>query len=403
MTLRPTRFRRVLLAWEHGQNFGHLARLRAIAGHLGKLGIEVAWAAPPQALGAVAEQAAGDWLAVSPRLAEPPSSDARQGMAAQSFADVLQSLGFGEEARLRGAIRRWLSIFEQARADAVVLDYAPAAQLAALCAGLPAAQITNGFDAPPASCPLFGITARGAMLERRNARRLEHLDDVIHRTARSFGRPSGEALESLLRYPVRWYDCISEGDPYGPRADVAHVGPIGSMPNAESIDWPAGPGSAPRVFVYLREAACVTATLEGLEHARARVVCVWPDASEEALARVRKAGCAVVTHAVEPRSLLRECDAVINYGSAAFVNMALLAGKPQLMLPTDAEKWLIAHRVAKQNLGCVSAWPFSAEALATGIERVLDKRAESRLATLDTAQYRYLGDQLPIELAKFLS
>lgn len=353
---------RVLVAWEHGRNFGHVARLTAVAGWLKQAGADIVWALPPGWADAEPFRSGPHRCVPAPSIV--PSRAGSQG-AAQSFADVLASFGFLDAAALQATVRRWLDLFDRLAVDRIVLDYAPAAQLAALLRGLPALQITNGFDAPPAECPLFGIGMRGPMLERRNARQMAELDRSIAAVAQALGRAAGASLRELLAYPARCYDCIAETDPYGPRADGVYVGPLGQPPETASVPWPEGAAEAPKVFIYLRAEAQVDRVLAALQRMGALAIVAWPDASAQALAARERAGLRLVNCAVNLREVLPQCAAVVNYGSTTLVCQALLAGKPQMMWPADAEKWLVARRVEQVGAG-VAVGPVATEVVVEG-------------------------------------
>jgi len=397
-----TRPRRILLAWEHGRNLGHLSRLGAIAGLLAQSGTETAWAVPPAHLDAIKLGGNVRWYGASPHAAPTPTPTPNAGTPVRSFADVLAALGFVDETSLRRTVESWLQLFKDSNADGVVLDYAPAAQLAALLADLPAAQITNGFDAPPPHCPVFGIDVRGPMLDRRNAQQVAQLDRSIDSVARSLGRATGSSLNALLRYPTRWYDCTEEADPYGPRSDGVYVGPTGQPEQAVQVDWPEGAADAPKVFVYLRDEAQVNAVLQALGRAGARVICAWPGASASALAQRRGPSRTVVGCAIDLSTVLQECDTVVNYGSTTLVNQALLAGKPQLMLPTDVEKWLVARRVAAQRTGIVARWPVTDDSLVAALHGLLhDPHIRGQAVGIRERQ-RGLNSRFPQEMARFV-
>lgn len=391
---------RILLAWEHGRNLGHLSRLGAIAGLLAQSGSEIAWAVPPAYLDATKLCGKAQWCGASPRAPALPAPADRT--PARSFADVLAAYGFTDEEKLRRTVESWLQLFKDSEADSVVLDYAPAAQLAALLANLPAAQITNGFDAPPPHCPVFGIDVRGPMLDRRNAQQVERLNCTIDSVARSLGRTAGSSLDALLRYPTRWYDCTQEADPYGPRDDGVYVGPTGHPEQTLQVGWPEGAADAPKVFVYLRGEAQVAAVLDALRCIDARVICAWPGADNDAIQRMNGPGRTVAGCAVDLSTVLHECDAVVNYGSTTFVNQALLAGKPQMMLPTDVEKWLVASRVVAQGGGLAVRWPIAGDALKAVLRRLLhDPHMQEQAPGIGRGRAG-LAIRLPDEVTRFV-
>ena len=344
---------RVLIAWEHGRHLGHLTRLLALAEELRTQGAEVVWALPahqPQSMEAV--QLAG-WAAVWAPSTAPSTARA----APQSFADILSRFGFADEAVLVGQVQAWLDRMETLRIDRVLLDYAPAAQLAAHLAAIPAAQVTNGFDAPPAHCPTFGLSLRGPFIEQRNARVVAAVTDTIAAVGRRLVGKSGVGLQAMLEHPTRWLDCIPETDPYGaddrPARSGIFIGPQGQPANAVHADWPEGPG--PRVLAYLRGRSMPRLVLPALADYGAAVLCAWPDASDADIQEFSRARTRVIRAPIPLSTLLPKADLVVNYGSTGFVCQALMNGKAQLILPADAEKWLVARRVQALRAGVVAS------------------------------------------------
>lgn len=363
----------ILMVWGHGHNFGHVARLGAIAQVLRHLGCQLSWAVPSPYASMVRETIASHEAMVS----LPATRSNENAIVPRSFADVLTSFGFADEAGLQQTVSSWLQHFAASKIDGVVLDYAPQAQLAAFIAGLPAVQITNGFDAPPPSCPTFGIGVRGPMVERRNDESVARIDAAIARVAKQLGRRIDASLTDLLNYPTRWLDCAPHADPYGPREGI-YVGPIGKPGNTVDVEWPDGAASGKRVFVYLRDADQVQTVLAACASLKVAVICAWPAAPTE---MVRTSSLQlVVDRPVNLEKLLPGCDAVINYGSSTLVSQCMLAGKPQVMLPTDAEKWLVANRVASVGAGVVLRWPLGRAELPSLMDKVLSDSALKKAA-----------------------
>ena len=381
---------KVLFAWEHGHNFGHVSRMLALAHATAQAGAEPVWALPRARLDDEAFVRTGRMRWAAPTLARVVAA-----RAPVSYADVLLGLGFADAAALLKAVQAWLQLFAQVRPAAVVLDYAPAAQLAAHLAGLRAAQVTNGFDAPPPGCPPFGWGVRGPYMERTNARKVAALDEVIRSVARAVGRDA--SLRSFLAHPTRWLDCVPETDPYGDAraGESRYVGPLGAPGDTEMAPWPDAAGSqAPRVFAYLRPAAPVWDTLRALAQAGANVLCVCPGAQATMRPELGPA-VHVVERPAPMGEVLRSADAVVNYGSTTFVCQALLAGKPQLMLPSDVEKWLVSRRVAQAGAGVV----------VRGGDRLDDAvrllRSRSLLHGAQDVAHRYARKDWAAELAHF--
>lgn len=394
MTLQRAR---VLMAWEHGRNLGHIARLTATARLFERAGAQIVWALPDGYRAPAPFDACGHALRSSSRVAVHA---AQRIEAPQSFADILTLLGFADPAALGQAVTAWIDLFDANAIDRVVLDYAPVAQLAALVAGLPTHQITNGFDAPPPDCPVFGIGMRGPMLEQRNRQRVEALNGALCTVGTAAGLRRNLSLRDWLAYPARWYDCIAETDPYGPRDDGTYIGPVGQPPEAVPVEWPGDARGARRVFVYLRSASQAGAVLQALSARAARVICAWPGAPDEAVATWMSGSVTIVNRPVDLSQVLPQCDAVVNYGSTTLVCQALLAGKPQLMLPADVEKWLVARRVHSQGAGVALGLGAVAADIGIALERLLDGDAMASRAGEIGVRGGAVHGRLGVEIAR---
>jgi hypothetical protein len=376
---------RILLAWEHGRNLGHLSRLSAIARRVEKQGAQPVWAVPPAFMHA--PQLTGlphpRHAAPTMRPNAPPSSQ-----RVDSFADILLSFGFADAQALGRAVRAWLKLFETVQADCIVLDYAPAAQLAAQLLGLPAFQITNGFDAPPPDCPIFGITARGPYLERLNAKKLSQISTALTQVGQDVMGKPGPGLDAYFNYPTKVYDCIPQTDPYGPREDGLCVGPLVNLQQVEAAPWPeqaVSQARMPKLFAYLRDMSNTDEWLDALSSAQANTLCVWPDASDALIARHSNSRLHIVRHPVDMNHALAQADAVLSYGAITTVALTLLAGKPQLILPVHIEKILVARKVVRQGVGLI--WGKGSGTCAEALHQLLNNRAMAQAAQAIAAQF----------------
>lgn len=341
---------RVLLAWEHGRNFGRLSRLLAVARMVEQQGGEPVWVVPRSHVQSAALQA------LPHRRHEAPVFEQKvfgPDFRADSFADVLLAAGFDEVDRVANAVDAWAGLVDSIAPECVVLDYAPAAQLTCQLLGLPAFQLSNGFDAPPPDCPPYASVRPASALGRRNAERVATLSEAISEVGRRFGGPRGSSLQQILLHPRRVFECVPEADPYGPRNDGIWVGPLATHSETVDVPWPQG-WQRRRVFAHLRSTVGTVPLLDELRLSDAVTLCVWRDAPDEVLERFRNSAVRVVRQPVYLPRVLAAADAVVNQGSSALVSQALLAGKPQLILPADFEKLKVAQRVAAN--GAAALW-----------------------------------------------
>jgi UDP:flavonoid glycosyltransferase YjiC (YdhE family) len=345
---------RVLAAWEHGHNLGHLSRLLAVAGEFRRQGSEVLWATPahlPHAAQAVRDAGYAVRPAPVSRAMEPAGP-------LESYVDILNALGFADADALACCVREWLRLMQESRADHVLLDYAPAAQLAAHLAGIPSTQISNGFDAPPMQCPPFGLGVRGPFIEERNEQRRTALSARVEAVSREVNGRRGATLSAMLDHPQRWFDCIPQTDPYAESRFVGcsdmYIGPQGRPADAVEAAWPAcNARGAPRAFVYLRGREVPTAVLCALADQGASVLCAWPEVKPGDIEEADRRGQRVIAGPILLDRALAQADWVVNYGSSTLVCQALLAGKGQLMIPSDTEKCLVARQVQAEGAGTV--------------------------------------------------
>jgi hypothetical protein len=341
---------RVLLAWEYGRNYGPVSRLHAVAALVEKSGGCPIWALPKSCLRQM------NFMEPSHQYVEAPANLAAQaaaGFGARSFADVLLACGFDDVAELTAAVRAWRRLFERICPHSVVLDSAPTALLTAHLMGLRTFQLTNGFDAPPASCPRFDIEAGGAHAERVNEARVLLLSRRIRDAARLCTGRDDVSAQSFFEHAEKVFDGVAETDPYGPRYMDWKLGPLGAPPHALSMEWPVPRNHRKRALVCMRYTPGGMQVLDGLARRQVDTLCAWPQAPAEALSRFRATSVRIAPCAVALGPLLPQADAVVSYGPSSFVCASLLAGKPQLMLPLDVEKHAIAQRVVQARAGVV--------------------------------------------------
>src|SRR5690348_7724739 len=141
---------RILIAWEFGENWGHLSRDLPIALALTRAGHQVTCAVADTRIGA--QLLAGSAIRyVQAPVARRP---ARPPRALVSHAEILMEGGYDQPGVLRGLLGGWLGLMDIYRPDVVMIDYAPTALLAARTQKTPAVLAGSGFELPPNAQPL---------------------------------------------------------------------------------------------------------------------------------------------------------------------------------------------------------------------------------------------------------
>ena len=337
-----------MLAWEHGRNFGRLSRLLAVARMVEQQGGEPIWVVPRSQRDSPALTALPHRRYVAPEIEQQVFAP---DFRADSFADLLLSSGFDDDGVLLAAVHGWTQLIESLQPECVALDYAPAAQLACTLLGQRALQITNGFDAPPSSCPPYARVRPDSDLGQRNAARVAQVSATVTRVAERYAGQRHVTLETILLHPGKVYECIPETDPYGPRDGGLWVGPLGQHRDTVDVPWPESWLRPRRVFAHLRTMPGAEELLDELRLTDAVTLCFWRDAPDAVMERFRNTSVRIVRQPLQLDRVLGEADAVASYGSTALVCRALLAGKPQLVIPTDFEKLKVAQRLAFSGAG----------------------------------------------------
>jgi UDP:flavonoid glycosyltransferase YjiC (YdhE family) len=378
----PRRRPRVLLAWEHGRNYGRLSRLLQVARMVEQQGGEPVWVVPRSQRDAPALVSLSHRRLVAPAIEQQVFAP---DFRADSFADVLWSVGFDKPEALLIATHAWAQIIELLQPECVVLDYAPAAQLTAQLLGLRAFQLTNGFDAPPSHCPPYARVRVDSALSQRNATRVAQVSAHIEQVGLQHAGRYSSSLQAILAHPSKIYECVPEADPYGPRDDGLCVGPLGTQHDTVDVAWPDSAQHHRRVFAHLRTTAGASELLDELLLSDAVTLCVWRDAPDEVMARYRNTGVRIVRQPVRLERVLAEADAVVNQGATTLVNQTLLAGKPQLIMPTDFEKLKVAQRVAESGAGAL--WHPAECGAHEAVRRLLHTPQHAEIARAVAARY----------------
>lgn len=338
---------RVLLAWELGGGFGHLAPFLSLAPRLLERGHTLHIAAR-EIVGA--GRAVGDLPIVVHQaplcmqtyagLQEPPLN----------FAEILMRYGYLDPPMLRAMIGAWRALLDATRTELLIADHAPTALLAARLTGIPTAVIGSPFAVPPDTHPTPNMRRWMEVPERR----------LIDSDARVLGAvnaalPAGAepvtAIREIFSGAAQFFLGVPETDPYGPRDSAIYLGPNGRSTGTAMPAWPEGKGR--QVLVYLHgNYKHVEAAMRALAAGGNRVIAYVLGADQKLLQLIAALGVNVATEPVDMVRLLAQADICVTHGpGAAFA--ALQAGVPILMLPKQLENFLFAQALQRMGVGAL--------------------------------------------------
>lgn len=330
--------KRALLAWELGGGYGHVAKLRPLAEAFAEAGWRVAAAAKDPA----PIRAAGFAALPAPQPAPAPPAPAL------NLSAILLGYGYASEAALAPLVAAWRRLFAETRADLVCADYAPTALLAARLAGLPAIAIGMGFYLPPLAAPLPSLQPWREVAESDLAAPEATALAAVNGVRARHGAPPLARFADLWAAEARFLCTWPELDHYGPRAEGGYCGPI----------TPGGPAPAPqsppRAFVYLRaDERRLPALLRAFAAAGVQAVGHLRGASAAQLQELAAPGVALSLARRDALAELAASHFVVCHGGHGLASQALRAGRPLLLLPSQAEQTAISFRLARQGLGLV--------------------------------------------------
>jgi UDP:flavonoid glycosyltransferase YjiC (YdhE family) len=333
----------ILIAWELGSNYGHLARCLPIAEGLRQRGHRLVFVvrdtrAAAELLGPAGFSFLQAPLAVNKtRLARPASN----------YAEILLGEGYADPLGLLGIVRAWQGLLELSRADLVLADHAPTALLAAHLAGIAHLAIGNGFAIPPDVSPLPSIRPWESIPEARLLHAGQSVDAAMFGVAEKLGFRGASGLRDLF-CKDDLLDTFAELDHYGVREGANYIGPIFSLAGAQQVAWQEA--QSKKVVAYLRpDIPGFSALMTALNELDAEKLCVIPGLRPEHARRWFNRRLRIAFKPVVLTDLLNGADIAISYGGGGTMSEALLAGTPLLLVPRFVEQYLAARPV--ENLG----------------------------------------------------
>lgn len=329
---------RILLAWELGGNYGHLAPLHRLATHLRSRGHECVFALRDLA-GAERMQLP----ALGPCVQSPVAETLSTRLVQLSYASTLHMTGFGDMDALTARLRAWCHLLRNTKTNLLIAEHAPVALAAAHSLGVPTAATGTGFTLPPsvARFPSFQPQAAPAtaVLDRNEAHVLRCLNQALERLHLT----PFEKLQELFTRAERGLLGYAEMDHYCAERSEQPLG-LPDYSHGQSPVWPEGAG--PRLFGYLRPHKHLEPVLKALAALPARVLLHVAGADPRRYAALLRPGFAISAHPILMREAAAQCDAFVHYAGFNTTCEMLLAGKPGLLLPQHLEQVLVASRAA---------------------------------------------------------
>ena len=382
---------RVLIAWEPGEAFGHLARCLRLAEGLVARGHQVTLALKEVRLPTGQQLVPGISVLAAPRTPQTGPVD----RSPINYADVLRVSGFSDAQDVAARLNAWRGILNLTRPDVLVADHAPTALLAARIADIAYLSVGNGFAIPPDVSPWPSIRPWEAIPDRALSTAETLLDRVFDAALKALGYPKTARVRELFG-AEDVLDTFVELDHYGVRTAGHYVGPIVSVRQAMRVEWQSREGS--RVLAYLRPSVPgFSAILQAFARLDAEVLCVAPGMKPDVAERVATRRLRIALTPVDLAPLLERADLAVGYGNSGFSTQALLAGVPLAMRPRYVEQALLARRVEALGAGKLLAGQIDAGGVTSALQDLLGNPTYRNAAGAFQERHRHFATEQAIE------
>lgn len=381
----------VLIAWELGEAFGHLARCLRLAEGLVARGHRVTLALKDVRLPAGQRLTHGITVLPIPQtshagvVSSPPVN----------YADVLRVSGFTDAQDVAARLNAWQGIFSLTGPDMLVADYAPTALLAARLMDIPHLSIGNGFAIPPDVSPWPSIRPWDTVSSQILATAEARVNQAMDVAQKMLGHSRTVRVRDLFEtHDI--LDTFAELDHYGVRPDGRYVGPIVAIPQALRVEWQNREST--KVLAYLRPAVPgFQSLLQALSRLDAEVLCISPGMSPEVARRFATRRLRIALVPVDLPPLFEQADLAVGYGNSGFSTQALLAGVPLAMSPRYVEQALFAHRVETLGAGKLLDGRIEVDSVTASLQELLGSPLYQQAAKTFQHRYRDFSSEQAVE------
>lgn len=382
----------VLFAWELGGNFGHVSKIAEVARHLDKRAQLTIAVRDPIAFRRIAPDLNCTLLSAP---AAPPPPPTPRPLPVHTYPEGLQGLGWSNVEELGTLAEAWRGLFSLCRPDAIVAQAAPTALLAARGLGIPTAMFGSGFDAPPRSTPMPRFYYWEP--ERAPSREPSVLE-TANKVLKGLDQPPMTRFCDLLRTDRYLLATFAEIDHYAPRTDFepdppAYLGQLFTTDAGRPMRWKKS--AKRRVFAYLRPRThgfeSGVKALTTLDK-KTDVILAAPGASDKLAQSLKETPVRLVNTPVRLQELLPDCDLGVSHTSNGIAAAFVMAGVPQVGLPSHAEQDMVARAVAMNRLGLGVLGQFGPDQAFEAIQKALEG---THLREATKAKAQRLAQTLP--------
>lgn len=331
-----------LHCWEYGAGLGHITALSNIANRLKLLNFRNILVNPDGT--DLVDNGIFNSVLEMPNIAQLSSSHPKSPEHIVSYNSTVKGFGFHETKFVFTRLLLWRSFLEKNRPDLVVADYAPAAVFTARSMGIPVVATGNGYTLPPVN-----IQAYPRFVNQVDPVPSAPLLASTNKAAKLAGMQQIDALPQIFSADIHACFTMHELDPFAKIRQPQALGPLlGKKPPSVRKRATNDAG----IFVYLTHCSSelrtnLIAALASIDHA-VSIYSLQTTQEDRRLAEGTK--ITFLEKALPLSDICTDNKLVIHLGGHILTMELLLAGMPQLLLPIDLEKILLAQGVENKGL-----------------------------------------------------
>jgi UDP-N-acetylglucosamine:LPS N-acetylglucosamine transferase len=259
-----------------------------------------------------------------------------------NYAEILFRFGYLNEERLFDMVLGWKNLFEIIAPDIVIFDHSPTANMASRGVSVKRAMFGTGFCSPPRTNLMPSIRPwtkiHPQRLQNSENRALQSINGVLGR----MGVSGLDKLSDLFDCDEDFLATFPELDHYQGRGSVRYWGARMIMDVGEDPVWP-DVKAGPKIFAYLKAGAKGSLkVLEVLKNIEANVLVYASGFAPNQIKQFQTERLVFSPKMFDLKKVCQECDLVICHAGHATVARALLGGVPVVMLPTQAEQFIMS-------------------------------------------------------------
>lgn len=342
----------IVLAWELGGGYGHIMGFLPLIEALLAQDVKVSMIAKNVMTAHRILQHLPVKIYQAPIFTSLPKPAGTPKLATLSYGDILHTVAYSDRESLLGLVNAWGELYTCLAPDLIVADHSPTALVAARCHNIRMMSFGTGFFIPPDKglLPLFQSVPK---TEEQACRQREQLVlRNINAVLAHYHQPVLAYVSDIFKGALNCLSTLPELDHYSQRdvKTTRYWGPRYAISQGVKIGFKTT--NKPRIFAYIKENVIgVKQLIEGIVATGYECIMHIPNPSES-LNKYVKAH-PQLTLSAEPvciEHLLAQADLLISHGGHGLVAAGLLAGKRQLLVPSQLEQSLLTQRLTQAKL-----------------------------------------------------